>query len=264
MNFGTLKDIFTEKLIESYVSGDDSGKKLYKKFLKTIKESETLKTTFIVYKNLESKTLKSEIEANEYLKESISLLNNFRGEKSIIQESKKLLSLLKEHGIDFSNVKTKELHKSIEDLITTKKSVSTIDKIHESKTNVVSWLMKEKEVISEDKTYVNTNVDPNKFLELAVNKFNEKYKDSLTEEEKNILKVLRENNEEKNKTLVSDLVKETVDLVNKYLNDYGDNVTVKSKLLETKDVIYKMIENNDSSSEKILKLYELKSNLKDA
>lgn len=264
MNFGTLKDIFTEKLIESYVSGDNSGKNLYKKFLKTIKESETLKTTFIVYKNLESKTLKSEIEANEYLKESISLLNNFRGEKSIIQESKKLLSLLKEYGVDLSSVKTKELHKSIENLITIKKNVTTIDRLHESKNNVVSWLMKEKEIISEDKTYVNTNIDPNKFLELAVDKFNEKYKESLTEEEKNILKVLRENNEEKNKTLVSDLVKETVDLVNKYLNDYGDNVTVKTKLLETKDVIYKMIENNDSSNEKILKLYELKTNLKDA
>ena len=79
---------------------------------------------------------------------------------------------------------------------------------------------------------------------------------------KNILKVLLENNEEKNKTLVSDLVKETIELVNNCLTEYGDNVTVKSKLLETKDAIYKMVEDNDSSSDKILKLYELKKNLK--
>ena len=262
MNFGTLKDIFTEKLIESYLNQEDSGKILYKKFLKTIKESETLRTAFIVYKNLEGKTIKNELSASEYLKESISLLNNFRGEKSLVSESKKLVSLLKENGIDTSSRVTKEIHKSIQELITTKKTASTIDKIHESKDFVVKWLMTEKEVINEDKEYINTNIDPNKFLEIAVDKFNEKYKDSLTEEEKNILKVLRENNEEKNKTLVSDLVKETVELVNNYLTEYGNNVTVKSRLLETKDAVYKMLEDNDSSSDKILKLYELKKNLK--
>ena len=51
MNFGTLKDIFTEKLIESYTSDDKTGKELYKKFLKILKENETLKTTFIIYLN---------------------------------------------------------------------------------------------------------------------------------------------------------------------------------------------------------------------
>ena len=87
MNFGTLKDIFVEKLIESYISEDKSGKDLYKNFLKILKENETLRTTFIVYKNIEGKTIKSETAANEYLKESISLLENFRGEKSISTES---------------------------------------------------------------------------------------------------------------------------------------------------------------------------------
>ena len=54
MNFGTIKNIFTLKLIESYSSEDDVlvkyGKDLYKKFLNTLKESETLKTAFIVNK----------------------------------------------------------------------------------------------------------------------------------------------------------------------------------------------------------------------
>ena len=56
MNFGTLKDIFLEKLIESYTSEDTLGKDLYKKFLKILKENETLKTSFIVFKNIENKT----------------------------------------------------------------------------------------------------------------------------------------------------------------------------------------------------------------
>jgi len=263
MNFGTLKDIFTEKLIESHITGDKKGKNIYKNFLKILKESETLKTTFIVYKNLEGKTIKSEVAANEYLKESISILDKFRGEKSLVSELKKLTSLLDKYGIDYKSRETKSLHESIQKLVTTNKNTSTIDKIYECKNDVVSWLMKDKEVINEsEEDYVREGVNPNKFLELAVVKFNEKYKDSLTEEEKNIIKVLREKNEEKSKTLVSELVKETIDLLNNHLDVYSENVTVKSKLLETKDVIYRMAENNYSSSEKVLKLYGLKKSLK--
>jgi len=124
--------------------------------------------------------------------------------------------------------------------------------------------MTEKSVIKEesDQNIIKKNVDPKKFLDIAVKKFNEKYKDSLTEEEKNILKVLRENNEEKIKILVSELVKENISLVNQHLEKNVDNVTIKSKLLETKDTIYKMVENNDSFGQHVLRLYELKKNLK--
>ena len=79
MNFGTLKDIFLDKLIESHTSDEKTGKSLYKNFLKILKESKTLKTAFVVYKNIEGKTIKSEALANDYLKENISFLNNFRG-----------------------------------------------------------------------------------------------------------------------------------------------------------------------------------------
>ena len=60
MNFGTLKDIFAENLVNSYISENKDGKNLYKKFLQIIKESDTLKTAFIVFKNIENKTIDSE------------------------------------------------------------------------------------------------------------------------------------------------------------------------------------------------------------
>jgi len=264
MNFGTLKDIFVQELIESYVSGNNKGKYLYKNFLKILKENETLKTAFIVYKNIEDKTIKSETSANEYLKESISLLENFRGDKSLSVQSKKLVNLLKENGINVNDFKTKELHESIQNLITKKKSISTIDSLHESRSNVISWLMSDKEQISEskDQTYVKENIDLKKFLEIAVSKFNEKYGDSLNEEEKNILKVLRENDKESLKDLVESLINENIELINENLENYYENISVKEKLLNAKDVIYRMRENDDSFSEKILKLYDLKNDLK--
>ena len=264
MNFGTLKDIFVERLVESYTSEDKSGKDLYKNFLKLIKESETLKTAFIVFKNIENNTIKSEFGATEYLKESVSLFENFNGDKSLDKETKKLISLLESYDVDYKNKEVKTIHRDLQNLITSPKNVYTLPKIQEAKENLVSWLTTEKENISKNESsdYVRENINVNKFLEIATNKFNEKYKDSLTEEEKNILKVLRENNQEKTKTLVSELVKENISLVNQHLEENVDNVTIKAKLLETKDAIYKMMENNDSFSQSVLRLYELKKNLR--
>jgi len=264
MNFGTLKDIFVETLIESYTSEDKKGKILYKKFLKTLKESETLKTAFIVFKNIENKTFVNEANAIEYLKESVSLFDKFRGEKSLPKECEKLKSLLESYGIDYKGKEVKRIHTDLQNLITSPKNVYTLDKLQEAKDSLVGWLVSEKELVkeTEEDSYIRNNIDPKKFLNLAVEKFNEKYKDSLTEEEKNILKVLRENNKEKAKTLVLELIKENISLVNQYLNENTDNLTIKTKLLETKDVIYKIAENNDSFSENVLKLYELKKNLK--
>jgi hypothetical protein len=263
MNFGTLKDIFLDKLIESYTSDNKIGKTLYKKFIKTLKENETLKTAFIVFKNIENKTVKSETIANNYLKENISFLENFRGENSLKEQSKKLVNILEENKIDLSGFTTKEMHKSLDDLINTKKSITTIDKIQESKNNIISWLVSDKIEINEtdDKKYVRDNIDPNKFLEVAINKFNEKYKDSLTEEEKNILKILRSNSDVKIKGLVSNLIKETIKIINDHLTHSGENISIKKKLLEVKDVIYGMTENDGNYSEKALKLYELKKNI---
>jgi hypothetical protein len=147
-------------------------------------------------------------------------------------------------------------------LILTKKNVSTIDLIHEHKLNIVNWLTSDKEVINEGEEFVKPNVDPNKFLELAVTKFNEKYSE-LNEEEKNILKVLRENEKDSVKDLFESLMRENIKLINENINKYQNSLDVKEKLLDTKDAIYKMMENGDSFNENIIKLYELKNNLKD-
>ena len=60
---------------------------------------------------------------------------------------------------------------------------------------------------------------------------------------------------------MSSLVKETVTLVNKHLSESGENTKIKEKLLDTKDVIYRMSEDNGDFNQNILKLYELKKSL---
>ncbi len=258
MDFGTLKNKFTETYVESHLSDDVNGKQLYKQFLKTLNESETLKTCFIVYKNLENKTASTEFEASEYLKENLNLLDKFRGDKSIVSETRKLINLLENNGIDIPNQFT-NFNQSLHTLITSSPSLENVDKIHEAKVSLVKHLLTDKTPINEDTTLVRKGVDVNKFLTVATNLYNEKY-ENLTEEEKHIIKVIREGNDGDKENLLHSMVKETITLVNESLTNVGENVTLKSKLLETKDVVYSMMDyNKDTFGDNVKKLYDIKS-----
>lgn len=261
MDFGTIKNTFTQTYIDSHIKGGTKGKELYKSFLKMLKESETLKSAFIVYKNLESKTTSTEFEANEYLNGNLSILSKFRGNKSIVTESKKLTNLLENN--DITMCETTELYKSLHILITTPKNIHNLNKIHEAKLKVIKWLMEDKTETVEDKTNVRENLDVQKFLNIATEKFNVKYS-GLSEEEKNIIKVLRNGTDEDRSSLLHSMVTETVSLINNKLKDTENDLTLKSKLLETKDVIYNMFEYNiETFNENITKLYNIKTVLND-
>jgi hypothetical protein len=257
MDFGTLKNTFTQTYIASHINGDSKGKELYKSFLGILKENETLKSHFIVYKNLENKTLTSEFEANEYLKENLTILDKFRGDKSIISESKKLFNLLDNNDITVNT--PSKLDEALHTLTTSQKNISNLDDIHEAKLTVIKWLMEDKTPLVDDKTNVREDIDVKKFLNIATEKYNEKYSE-LSEEEKNIIKVLREGSDDVKSTLLNSMIKETVSLVNSRLEDIGNSLDLRTKLLETKGVVYDMSEYNvETFGENIKKLYDIKT-----
>lgn len=260
MDFGTLKNKFTQILIESHIKGDEKGKKLYKQFLKIIKENETLRSNFIVYKNIENKVSKSEIEANEYLKENLSLLEKYRDTrgkkvKSIYESNNQLLSLLKKHGYKLTD-KPSELHEALHKLTTSEKNVSNINELHESFEKVKTWLTTPKSTKIKE---VEKPVDANKFLNIVVEKYNKKYSD-LSEQDKKILKVILSENENEKKSLLEELSKDVIGIINESLSNHS-NIEIKVKLLETKDIIRDMKYNKDTFKEDLLKIYELKNNL---
>jgi hypothetical protein len=47
-NFGNIKNIFNNLLAEGLTKKDVKSKKLFQKYIKTIKESEVLKTQFLI------------------------------------------------------------------------------------------------------------------------------------------------------------------------------------------------------------------------
>ena len=57
------------------------------------------------------------------------------------------------------------------------------------------------------------------------------------------------------------MVKESITLINSSLKQFGDNLEIKSKLLEAKDIVYNLEYNKETFKEDILKIYELKTNL---
>ena len=75
-NFGNIKDTFKSLVVESMIRKDDKGKKLFSKFLKTIKENKTLKDQYLIYSNLQNSKFDDPVQAREFVKENISLLKN--------------------------------------------------------------------------------------------------------------------------------------------------------------------------------------------
>jgi ribosomal protein S20 len=269
MNFGSIKDIYAKFLINSYLveskGGDKKKKSNYKIFIKNITENSILRTQFIVYKNIENGYFPSEVSAVEYLKENISLFDKF-SKKDIIKENQKmgekLVVTYKGYEVPGTKVpvyyyKTSKLHEAIDNLIVLEKTVENIDRIHESFEIVKKWMTTPRETVSETKK---PKVDANKFLNSAVDKYNEKYS-NLSEEDKNVIKTLMSNNKDEKETLLKNMVKESIVLINNALKEYGGSMDVKARLLEAKDVVYNLEFNEETYKEDISKIYDLKKSL---
>ncbi len=88
-NFGFIKTIYNDMLSEAISNKDVKRKKIFKTYIKKLKENEVLRTQFLIYKNIESKIEENETRIIEYIKENISLMNKF-SKKQILNSNKKL------------------------------------------------------------------------------------------------------------------------------------------------------------------------------
>ena len=122
---------------------------------------------------------------------------------------------------------------------------------------VKKWLTTPKEISESTKK---PTVDANKFLNSAVDKYNEKYS-TLSEEDKKIIKTIMSNNNQEKEDLLKIMVKESVVLINNALKQYGSSIDVKTKLLEAKDVVYNLEFNEETYKDDISKIYDLKKSL---
>lgn len=254
-NFGRIKNTFNHLLVEGITNKTNENKAIFKKFMKAIKESRILKTQFNVYYDIEKKTEPNEMKSAEFVRESISLMNQFSKE-DILAENKKLVDILEKHNItiDDNDYPNYELHENINNLILTKRNSKNVNSIVESLGKVINHI---KENIVEDKKIRNNDIMPNSFVgNLMVEKFNERYSE-LTDKERNVIKRIIESDSTGKKALLQELTTECIDLVNSRLGESND-VTEKEALLNVKEVLLTLEYTEDTFINNVGKIIELK------
>ena len=251
-NFGNIKDTFKNIVVESVLRKDKEGKKVFSKFLKTLKENKTLSDQYLIYKNLQTKKFDDGGQAREYIKENITLLRNLN-ENHIQKGNDYFLKLLK--GVEIIK-ENDSFYNDITYLTKTKKTPSNIDKRNTSTDNIVRLMLeKEDEVVVKE----SLDIPPSIITKLAVDKFNNRYS-NISESEKEIIKtILNGNDEDKLNTFIK-LKKGCVETIDKKLDESSD-IDLKDKLLRVKDKLLNMVYNKEDSVNNISSVYELKESI---
>jgi hypothetical protein len=252
-NFGNIKDTFKNLMIESLIKKDDSGKKLFSKFLKTIKENKTLKNQYLIYNNLQNVKFDDSIEAKEFIKENIELLKNLN--KNHIQKGNTYFSkLLKGTNIIKEN---DSFYQNVNYLVNTEKTPSNIKKINETINNIVKVMLEknnEEETINET-----VNIPPSVLTNLLVTKFNSKYSD-ITESEKELIKTVLNGTNKEKESLFENIKRNCIDTIDTKLNESSD-LELKDKLLKVKDKLLNTNFDSENVNSQIVKLNNLKESI---
>ena len=253
-NFGNIKDTFKNLVIESTIKKDIKGKKLFSKFLKTIKENETLKNQYLIYSNLQNTKFDDKTEAIDFVKENISLLKGLN-EENINKGNEFFLKILKGNEIVKEN---QEFYNKITYLVNTKKTPSNIKKINETINFIVNPML-EKEVTTEEVVTESVDLPPSVLTKLAVNKFNSRYS-NISESEKEIIKTVLNGSNEDKEEIFNKLKRECIDAIDNKLNESSD-LDLKGKLLKVKDKLLNTNFSLENFKTDIGKIYDLNESI---
>lgn len=255
-NFGKIKNVFNNLLIEGIIKNDDKIKKLFKKYVKTIKESEILKTQFLIYNNIENKIDDNPLSAFSFVSENFKILEKY-SQSDILKENEKLANILKGFEKRFSDsYELSNLHESMSKITFTNKTPSNIEVVMEEIKKVSNYINSNKPKEIKESFDLPTSV----ISKLMVEKYNEKYS-TLDESDKNVIRVLLDKNVENKKEFYQKEVNECINIIDNLLTvSDGEEkeklLKVKAKLAENKEEI-----DNEKFIDKISKLMELKNNL---
>jgi hypothetical protein len=252
-NFGNIKDTFKNLVVESIIKKNEKSKKLFSKFLKTIKENKTLKNQYLIYSNLQNSRFDDGVEAKEFVKENIELLKGLN-EGHIVKGNEFFVKLLKGNKIIKEN---QEFYNKISYLVNTEKTPSNIKKINETINYIVKNMLEKEEVkeVVTESVYLPSSV----LTKLAVNKFNSRYS-NISESEKEIIKTVLNGTSEDKENIFNKLKRECIDGIDTKLNESSD-LDLKDKLLKVKDKLLNNSFNIDSFTTDITRLHDLKESI---
>lgn len=256
-NFGLIKTIFEDLMVEALVCESKLNKALYNKFIKRLKTNKVMKAQFEVYNLLEEfNDGINKDNLNFYIKECISLLDGIERDE-IIKENLKTFKPILENfpELEFKDYPEKNIHESIAELIFTKKNSKTINSLIKH-TNVIKENLINKQ---NDKPLVKEEtLIPNSTLtKLMVEKFKEKYSSFNQVETVTFMSLIKEDLSLKEETFKF-VLKECISRVNQKLES---EPTLKETLLKVKEKLLtdNFLEENYKTD--ILKLVDLFNDL---
>jgi len=253
-NFGFIKTIYNDMLSEAISNKDVKRKKIFKTYIKKLKENEVLRTQFLIYKNIESKIEENETRIIEYIKENISLMNKF-SKKQILNSNKKLAK-----GVSLkieaykNNEVMKKLHENISYLINTQKNAKTIDSIFESVSQISDYIKNN----TKKKITESLGVSNEILTSVVVDKYNEKYM-GLSEGSKKLINTILESSNSDKIEFFNKTIKDCLGIVNEQIVDA--DLSLKESLLSVKENLLNRVFNESTFEVDILKIFQLKKDL---
>jgi hypothetical protein len=259
VNFGTILDSVTKGCVKRIYEGKDfESKKLAKDFIEYVYLKEVLKRQFQIYTSLNSSFITDKAVAREFIHETLKKLNGFSFYD--IQSYNALL----EAKFHPEKIGSTEVNKHIANLIKYKTSshgdtemyITSMEKLVEH----ISTFREDKGIVEElSNSLSNSNLkflEPKHVMKIAINKFNKKYGELFTEEDRKVFNILRSKDQNKIEEYRNSLINELKDHINKLSNDLENGLRGKlnlgfDRLNESKD------------NESIMSGYELLCELKE-
>ncbi len=249
INIGIVNLVVSKKLKDAYFSNTliEESKQYMNEFFSVIKNSPILQLEFKIFNNIETKHIENDVVATRYIDNNIKLFEVYTLSE-IEREHEKLKQFIAEDvKVDDNRVK---LYIAINNLI--KESLSNyddidVDVIHESFEYVLNHIKKPKIDEKHPHNLINEDV-----IEIAINKFNEKYS-SLNEDEKTLLLKLIKSTPEEKETLLEEYKNENLTIL-----EGMNKENIKESLTKAIQKIKEMSFNPNTVDDDIISLFELK------
>lgn len=249
INIGIVNLVVSKKLKDAYFSNTliEESKQYMNEFFNIIKNSPILQLEFKIFNNIETKHIENDVAATRYIDNNVKLFEVYTLSE-IEREHEKLKQFIVEDvKVDDDRVK---LYIAINNLI--KESLSNyenidVDIIHESFEYVLNHIKKPKVDEKHPHNLINEDV-----IEIAINKFNEKYS-SLNEDEKSLLLKLIKSTPEEKETLLEEYKNENLAILEGMNKD-----NIKESLTKAIQKIKEMSFSPNTVDDDIISLFELK------
>lgn len=234
-NFGIANYIFENSLPNLF----KTNKNVVKEFINTIKEDDNLLNQFRFFYSL--KNFNNNLNAKEYLNESLNIIQNNINTKTLNDSNKKLSNIIEKYNIKPSETISEDKLQYFNDcdfLFKNRKKLTNLASINETTNNVIKYMTENAKPLN----------DTNKSLVDDINNFISKNSSSLNTEEKEFVKNILNSDIEKRKNAFNGLKNECIDI----LHDTLKNTTDIDEINDLKE-IKEQLSNKEFCSETLIK-----------